>query len=65
MSKRSFYIIIFYVLYPLSPFPKIRLASYFKGSGVAYIIIIFVIKVVSTSVINHFLANAADLSFLA
>jgi hypothetical protein len=36
-------------------------ASYLRGSGVAHIAIIFVVRIVGTSIINHF----ADLSFLA
>jgi hypothetical protein len=40
-------------------------ASYLRGSGVAHIAIIFVARVVGTSIISHLLVNVADLSFLA
>jgi hypothetical protein len=38
---------------------------YLRGSGVALIAIIFVIRIVGDPIINHFLVNIADLSFLA
>jgi hypothetical protein len=42
-----------------------RSASYLRGSGVAHIAIIFVVRVIGASVISHFLVNVADLSFPA
>jgi hypothetical protein len=40
-------------------------ASYLGGSGIARIAIIFVVRIVGTSIISHFLVNVTDLSFLA
>jgi hypothetical protein len=40
-------------------------ASYLIGSGVALIAIVFVVRIVGTSIISHFLVNVADPSFLA
>jgi hypothetical protein len=40
-------------------------ASYLRGSGVVHFAIIFVVRIMGTSIINHFLVNVADLSFLA
>jgi hypothetical protein len=64
MSGSSFYIVVSRILRPPGPFPKIWSVSYLRGSGVAHIAIIFVV-IVGTSIINHFLVNVADLSFLA
>jgi hypothetical protein len=64
MSGRSFHIVVFRVLRPPDPFPRTWSASYLRGSGIAHIAIIFVVRIVGASIINHFLVNVADLSFL-
>lgn len=65
MSRSSFYIIVFRIRRPPGPFPRMWSASYLRGSGVAHIAIIFVVRIVGASIINYFLVNIADLSFLA
>lgn len=64
MSGRSFHIVAFRVLRPPDLFPRTWSASYLRGSGVAHIIIIFVIRIVGAS-ISHFLVNVVGLLFLA
>jgi hypothetical protein len=65
MSGRGFHIVVFRVLRPPDPFPRTWSASYLRGSGVAHIAIISIVRIVGASIINHFLVNVADLSFLA
>jgi hypothetical protein len=40
-------------------------ALYLRGGGVAHIVIIFVVRIVGASIIDHLLVNVADLSFRA
>lgn len=56
---------MFCVLRPPNLFLRTWLALYLRGSGIAYIAIIFVVTIVSASIINHFLVNVVDLLFLA
>ena len=65
MSRRDFYVIIFYVLCPPKPFLRTWSALYLRGSGVAHIVIIFVVRIVGASIIDHLLVHIVDLSFLA
>lgn len=47
MSGRAFYIVVFLVLRPPDPFPTEWSAASLRASGVAYIVIIFVVRIIS------------------
>jgi hypothetical protein len=64
MSGRGFHIVVSNVLRPPHPFPRTWPASYLRASGVAHIAIIFVIRIIGASIVNHFLVNVADFPFL-
>jgi hypothetical protein len=64
MSKKSFYIVIFHVLRLPYLFLRMWSASYLKVSGVAHITIIFIIRIISASIVNYFLINIANFPFM-
>jgi hypothetical protein len=61
MSGRAFDIVVFPVLRPPKPFPGARSAA---SRGVAHLSIIFVVRIIGVSTVNHFLVSIAEFRFL-
>jgi hypothetical protein len=55
---------MFRVLCPPNLFPRVWSAASLRASGVAYISIIFVIRIISASIVNYFLVGITEFLFL-
>jgi hypothetical protein len=64
MSGRAFHIVVFPVLRPPDPFPRTWSAASLRASGVAHVSIIFVVRIIGASIVNHFLVGVAEFPFL-
>jgi hypothetical protein len=64
MSGMAFHIAVFPVLRSPDPFPRLWSAASPRASGAAYTSIIFVIRIIGASIVNHFLVGIADFPFL-
>jgi hypothetical protein len=64
MSGRAVYLVVCLVLRLPDPLPRAWSAASLRASGVAYISIIFVVRIIGASIVNYFLVGIAEFLFL-